>query len=120
MPAKVVASQAPIQGDISQLDQFRRMTKTAPISGATVPKRGPGRPPVAGGAPQRGSFTVPDEHKTLMQDVLRKQRIAAWWQKRAKEEDAGPWVRFYADAATRRFQEVAQRLRTETPNFPAV
>lgn len=100
-------------GDQKALDQFRQTTKTLPISGAPVQKRGPGRPQVRSEEP---AAQVPQEHVALFQRLAQAEQTAAYWTAMAQQSPS-PLTQLYAKRAQLVRDTLAQEVYKSTPNF---
>ena len=53
----------------------------------------------------------------MMSQMARAMKTAQILAEKASAPDAGPWLKYYAAVATQRYQELAVKLKAETPFF---
>ena len=122
-------NQAPAYGDKKALDKLRSGLTTTPMTGVKTPAPTAGRPPTSGGGPpasasgagpQQQVPPIPPEHMTMLQQLAQAARTAQILTQKSQQPDAGPWLRYYAAVATERYQEIAIKVKSETPFFAGV
>lgn len=112
---------SPEYGDRTLLDKFRQSTRPLPVSGAPVPKRGPGRPagqpaPAPAAGPTPGGGALPPEHLDLMQKLAKAEQVAAYWQNLAQSVPSN-FTQMYAQRSAQVRDRLALKLYRDTPNF---
>ena len=83
-----------------------------PSRGIDVPQT-----PVPESARQEQPHEVPAEHRTMMQQYAQALSAYERLKNMAEAADAGPWVKYYAEVARQQVEEVAVRLKDNTPSF---
>ena len=121
-PAPLSLNTSKQYGDQQLLDSMKSQTKT-PSTGVTVPAQQPGRPRESGqqqaqpqGQPQAQPQVDP-QHKQMIDSLAQAARTAQILAQKASEPGAGPWLRYYAEAAAERYQSLAVKVKSETPFF---
>ena len=111
-------------GDTKALDAMKSLTMT-PMTGVPTPAPSAGRPPTpGGGSPQARPSgagpqapAIPAEHQTAIQQMAQAMKTAKILSDKAAAPDAGPWLKYYAAVAAQRYQELALKLKADTPFF---
>jgi hypothetical protein len=116
-------NQSPAYGDQKALDKLKTGLTSTPMSGVPTPAPTAGRPPTRGGGSPQASPggggpqpVVPPEHQQLFDQFAQAMRAAQILTQAAQQPGAGPWTQFYAQVATKQYRDLAEKVRTDTPN----
>lgn len=113
----ISVNQSKAYGDQKALDDTVKMTKTAPISGAQVQARGPGRQAGEQAVAQpQADEDIPYEHLEAIDQLARAEWARSMWAKIA-EQSPTPWVMAMREAAERNALRLGVQTYKGTPNF---
>ncbi len=114
----ISVSQTAQYGDKNAIQKLKQGMTTTPMTGNPIAKPTAGRPQGSTTAPQQGAdLPLPTVHQEALDDLARKAWAAQAWQQMVRSPQAGPYVRMYAEAAMKRYQQAAMRVKNRTPYF---